>query len=118
MLLHVPHSYRDRAEPRQLSELAIGEQATVEVEVRSVRLRRTRRRGLTIVEATVADDSGPAKAVWFNQPWLTDRLREGTRLLLYGKLFLRWLRKDFPAPDKRHGGCGRRNLCQMCRSLF
>ncbi|TMK72383.1 MAG: ATP-dependent DNA helicase RecG [Actinobacteria bacterium] len=86
VLLHVPHSYRDRAEPRQLSELAIGEPATVEVEVRSVRLRRTRRRGLTIVEATVADDSGPAKAVWFNQPWLTDRLGEGTRLLLYGKL--------------------------------
>jgi ATP-dependent DNA helicase RecG len=86
LLLHVPHSYRDRAEPRQLSELAIGEQATVEVEVRSVRLRRTRRRGLTIVEATVADDSGPAKAVWFNQPWLADRLRSGTRLLLHGKL--------------------------------
>ena len=35
LLLHVPHSYRDRAEPRQLSELGIGEQATVEVEVRS-----------------------------------------------------------------------------------
>ncbi len=85
-LLHVPHSHRDRAEPRQLSNLRIGEQATVEVEVRSACLRRTRRRGLTIVEATVADDSGPAKAVWFNQPWLAERLREGTRLLLYGKL--------------------------------
>src|SRR3954470_1969297 len=86
VLLHVPHSYRDRAGPRQLSALRIGEQATVEVEVRSVRLRRTRRRGLTIVEASVADDSGPAKAVWFNQPWLADRLREGMRVLLYGKL--------------------------------
>jgi ATP-dependent DNA helicase RecG len=86
MLLHVPHSYRDRSEPRQLSELRIGEQATVEVEVRSVRLRRTRRRGLTIVEATVADESGPAKAVWFNQAWLVERLRAGTRLLAYGKL--------------------------------
>jgi ATP-dependent DNA helicase RecG len=86
MLLHVPHSYRDRPEPRQLSELAIGEQATVEVEVRSVRLRRTRRRGLVIVEATVADESGPAKAVWFNQAWLMERLQAGTRLLAYGKL--------------------------------
>jgi ATP-dependent DNA helicase RecG len=86
MLLHVPHSYRDRSEPRRLSELAIGEQATVEVEVRSVRLRRTRRRGLVIVEATVADESGPAKAVWFNQAWLVERMRAGTRLLAYGKL--------------------------------
>ena len=86
MLLHVPHSYRDRSEPRQLSELGIGEQATVEVEVRSARLRRTRRRGLVIVEATVADESGPAKAVWFNQAWLMERLQAGTRLLAYGKL--------------------------------
>jgi ATP-dependent DNA helicase RecG len=86
LLLHVPHSYRDRSAPRPLSELRIGEQATVEVEVRSSRLRRTRRRGLVIVEATVADESGPAKAVWFNQAWLAERLEPGTRLLLYGKL--------------------------------
>ena len=86
VLLHVPHSYRDRAEPRRLADLRIGEQATVEVEVRSAKARPTRRRGLVIVEASVADESGPAKAVWFNQAWLVDRLREGTRLLLFGKL--------------------------------
>ena len=86
LLLHVPRSYRDLAAPRPLSELRIGEQATVEVEVRSARLRPTRRRGLTIVEATVADASGAGKAVWFNQAWLAERLREGTRMLLYGKL--------------------------------
>ena len=54
--------------------------------MRSARVRRTRRRGLVIVEATVADESGPAKAVWFNQAWLAERLGAGTRLLLYGKL--------------------------------
>jgi ATP-dependent DNA helicase RecG len=86
ILLHIPHSYRDRAAPRKLAELRIGEEATVEVDVRSARVRPTRRRGLVIVEATVADDSGPAKAVWFNQAWLVDRLTEGTRLLLFGKL--------------------------------
>jgi ATP-dependent DNA helicase RecG len=86
VLLHIPHSYRDRAAPRKLGELRIGEEATVEVEVRSARVRPTRRRGLMIVEASVADDSGPAKAVWFNQAWLVDRLTEGTRLLLFGKL--------------------------------
>ena len=38
------------------------------VEVRSARVRPIRRRGLrAIVEAQVADASGPMKAVWFNQ---------------------------------------------------
>jgi ATP-dependent DNA helicase RecG len=106
LLLHVPHSYRDRAAPRPLANLRIGEQATVEVEVRSVHLRRTRRRGLTIVEAVVADDSGPAKAVWFNQPWLAERLREGTRLLLYGKLDRSGFRVEAHEPAGGDGASG------------
>jgi ATP-dependent DNA helicase RecG len=86
LLRHVPRGYRDRSELRRLGELKIGEEGTVEVEVRSARLRPTRRRSLRLVEATVADESGPAKAVWFNQDWLAERLRPGTRLLLHGKL--------------------------------
>src|SRR5215211_3055463 len=86
VLTHVPHSYRERSAPQKLADLRIGEEATVEVTVRSARVRPTRRRGLVIVEALVADDSGPAKAVWFNQAWLVDRLKEGTELLLFGKL--------------------------------
>ena len=86
VLAHVPHSYRDRAAPRLLADLRIGEEATVEVTVRSARVRPTRRRRLVIVEALVADESGPAKAVWFNQAWLADRLTVGTKLLLFGKL--------------------------------
>ena len=86
LLLHVPHGYRDRADVRLLGELRTGEEATVRVEVRSARIRPTRRRNLRIVEATVADESGPAKAVWFNQDWLAERLGPGTRWLLHGKL--------------------------------
>lgn len=86
LLWHVPHRHVDRSDVRKLAELRKGERATVEVEVRSARVRPTRRRGLRIVEASVADDSGPATAVWFNQAWLADRLAAGTRLLLSGKL--------------------------------
>ena len=78
----------------------------MEVEVRAARLRRTRRRGLTIVEATVADESGPAKAVWFNQAWLAERLRPGTRLLLYGKLDRSRLSRRGARVRRRRGGAG------------
>ncbi len=92
LLLHVPHGYRDRADVRLLGELRTGEEATVRVEVRSARIRPTRRRNLRIVEATVADESGPAKAVWFNQDWLAERLGPGTQMLLHGKLDRQGLR--------------------------
>ncbi len=86
LLWHLPHGHRDRAGIREVADLRIGEQATVMVSVRSARVRPTRRRNLRLVEAAVADASGPMKAIWFNQAYLAERLRPGTRLLLNGKL--------------------------------
>jgi ATP-dependent DNA helicase RecG len=86
LLRHLPHSYRDRANPVGLGDLRLGEEATVEVEVKGAKLRPTRRRRLTILEADVVDSSGKVKAVWFNRAWLADRLVPGARLLLHGKL--------------------------------
>jgi ATP-dependent DNA helicase RecG len=86
LLWHLPHGHRDRAGIREVADLAIGEQATVMVSVRTAKVRPTRRRNLRLVEAAVADASGPMKAVWFNQAYLAERLRPGTRLLLNGKL--------------------------------
>ena len=55
-----PAAQLPRAQRRQRGrELRIGEQATILVEVRSSKLRPTRRRNLTILEAKVADESGP-----------------------------------------------------------
>ncbi len=92
LLRRAPHTYRDRAALGQLADLKIGEESTVEVEVRSARVRPTRRRGLTIVEAKVADESGPATATWFNQSWLAEKLTPGARLLLHGQLDRRGFR--------------------------
>ena len=92
LLWRIPHSYRDRSAARALGDLRLGEEATVMVDVRAARLRRARRRGLTIVEATVADRSGSISATWFNQPWLAERLRPGVRMLLVGSLDRRGFR--------------------------
>jgi ATP-dependent DNA helicase RecG len=83
LLWHLP---RERRVARQIAELMPGEQANVLVEVRSITSRSVRRRGMKpLVEATVADQSGVMKVVFFNQPWLERRYRPGTRLALYGK---------------------------------
>jgi ATP-dependent DNA helicase RecG len=125
LLLHIPHSYRDRSQVRPLSELKIGEEATLLAEVRGTRLRRPRRRGLTIVEAEIGDGSGSTRAIWFNQPWLAEKLTAGTTVLLVGTLDERGFRiseheivpaaggADFgtpraPAVERRGGPTNRR----------
>ncbi|MDQ6749728.1 MAG: ATP-dependent DNA helicase RecG [Actinomycetota bacterium] len=83
LLEHLPH---DRREARTVATLVPGEAATVVVEVRAIRARPVRRRGMRpLVEATVADASGPMKVAFFNQPWLEGKYRPGTRLVLHGK---------------------------------
>jgi ATP-dependent DNA helicase RecG len=83
LLEHLP---RDRREARTIAELGPGEIATVVVEVRSITSRPVRRRGMKpLVEATVADATGPMKATFFNQPWLQSKYPPGTRLVLHGK---------------------------------
>jgi ATP-dependent DNA helicase RecG len=83
LLEHLP---RDRAAARTVAELVPGEVATVLVAVRSITSRPVRRRGMRpLVEAVVADASGPMKATFFNQPWLERKYRPGTRLMLHGK---------------------------------
>jgi ATP-dependent DNA helicase RecG len=86
LLEHLPFDHRDYESTRTIAELAIGEEATVSVRVRNCRVRPTRRRRLTILEAQVADDTGPMKAVWFNQAYLADQLKEGVTVLLRGRL--------------------------------
>jgi ATP-dependent DNA helicase RecG len=83
LLEHLP---RDRREARTVAALAPGETATVVVEVRSITSRPVRRRGMKpLVEATVADETGPMKVTFFNQPWLVSKYPPGTRLVLHGK---------------------------------
>jgi len=91
LIENVPHGYADMAAVTEIAELRIGERATIVAEVRSAHWRPTRRRNLRIVEATISDGSGTLKAIWFNQAWLAERLRPGTKLLLSGRLE----RRDF-----------------------
>jgi ATP-dependent DNA helicase RecG len=86
LLEHLPFDHRDYEGRRTVGDLAIGEEATVLVQVRDCRVRPTRRRRLQIVEARVADETGPLKAIWFNQAYLVDQLKPGTIVLLRGRL--------------------------------
>jgi ATP-dependent DNA helicase RecG len=83
LLEHLP---RDSRDARTVSGLRAGEPATVAVQVRTIASRPVRRRGMKpLVEASVFDETGTMRATFFNQPWLVQRYRPGTRLVLHGK---------------------------------
>ncbi|HEX5762462.1 MAG TPA: ATP-dependent DNA helicase RecG [Solirubrobacterales bacterium] len=83
LLYRVPHKHRDLTVV-PVSDLEIGKQATIRVEVLADPGRPFRRRGPWIVTVKVGDESGSVRATWFNQPWVAQKLPKGTQLLLSG----------------------------------
>ncbi len=86
LLEHYPRRYVDRTQRSEIHELTIGDEATVDAEVKSIHARRTRDRKRTIVNATVYDGTGLLEIVFFNQAWRERQLRPGTQVSLFGKV--------------------------------
>ena len=85
LLLYLPFRYEDRSLRAKVAEIESGQEATVDVEVVSLRVRKTRRANFKVVELLAKDETGQLKAVWFNQEYLKDTLLPGKRVLLFGK---------------------------------
>jgi ATP-dependent DNA helicase RecG len=85
LLEHRPRNYQQAVGETPISQLFGEEEAVIAGEVRRVSVRPTRRR-LTVLKAAVRDETGEISAIWFNQPWLADKLQPGTRLRLRGQL--------------------------------
>ncbi len=85
LLLRRPRRYELAADEIAISELWGDGEVAIEGVVETVRLRRLPRRR-SIVTARIADSTGQISANWFNQAWLADRLKPGTRLRLRGRL--------------------------------
>ena len=88
LLFHFPTRYEDFSEIIPISAIAPNIQVTVVGTVGKIKVIRTPRRRMMIVEAIVKDDSGSIKAVWFNQPYLSKIIKEGDTIVLSGKTTL------------------------------
>ena len=70
-----------------IARLISGEQAAISVRVEKQSGGNfTARRQVMRIEATVSDATGQVAAVWFGNPWVTNMLKRGSRLLLTGRL--------------------------------
>ncbi len=85
VLQHYPRRWVDRTEKADIATLAVGEEATVFAEVRTIHGRRTRQ-GRALVEAVVYDGTSVLNITFFNQAWREKQLSVGTEASFFGKL--------------------------------
>lgn len=99
-----PRRYEDRSHLAAIGDLRPGELVTVRGRLLARTLRRLRR-GQTLVEAKLGDDTGILYGVWFNQPYLAQQLTVGEELILYGEVESRpRLQMVHPEIERVEGG--------------
>lgn len=86
LLRHFPSRYEDFSNFVAIKDLKIGQHATVRGEIKSVKLRRTWKKKMFILETIIEDKTGSIRAVWFNQKFLITMLKKGKTLNLAGKV--------------------------------
>src|SRR5262245_23930158 len=88
LLYRFPTRYEDRGHFQTIASLRPGVAASVAGEILSSGVRPTRRPRFRIFEMLVRDRTGSLRAIWFNQPFLSDVFHPHQRVILYGKLEL------------------------------
>ncbi len=100
LLYYFPRRYEDRTNFISISKLQEGQIHTIKAEVLAKGEHRSfRRRGFSIIEVAVADETGKISCVWFNQPYLKDYFKVGSTLILYGKIERWGNRLQMNSPD-------------------
>ncbi len=79
-----PRRYLDRSRGATVAQLEPGVEGMVLVRVDRVTARRTRK-GRSLVEVRVSDETGNLRLTFFNQPWRERQLVEGMQAVVFGK---------------------------------
>ena len=84
LIERLPTGYRDTTHPMSPAQMTEGREGCFAGFVKG-RPVLHRVRGMQWVSATVADEYGQVRCMWFNQSWMKDRLYDTQRVVLYGR---------------------------------
>lgn len=79
-----PNRHADYTKIRKVAQLSPGEDQTAILTVREASQTMLGRQKST--QAVLGDETGNVRAVWFNNPWLASRLKQGSRVSISGKV--------------------------------
>ncbi len=97
LLYFFPNRHLDYSKRAYINKLTVGQENTIIANIwdtREVNLGNRRS-----AEATVGDETGNVRVVWFNQPYLARSLKTGTKIVISGRVTLFGNMPVFESPD-------------------
>ena len=112
-LFYFPFRYDDFSKTTVATKENLNQVVTIEGKIEKTKNNKIFKKRLTITEIIIRDENDtPIKAVWFNQPFILEKLKEGEKARLSGKLTLNGKNFIFNNPaweisykEKTNTGC-------------
>jgi len=98
LIMHFPRRYYDRSNMKTVSELEPGDDATFSGVVLAKSLRKLGRKR-SLLTVAVGDETGRIDLVFFNQPYLRNRFRQGEEIVASGRVNMYRSQKQLASPD-------------------
>lgn len=86
LIFHFPHRYEDLSSITPLSDISPGKKYTVCGKVIDSFKGVTPQKRVSFTQIAIQDESGAVRAVWFNQPYLSETFKKGVMVVLSGKV--------------------------------
>jgi len=88
LLWHFPQRYEDWTESGKVEDIKPNEKISLIGKVADIENQRVFRRRLILTTASIEDETGKIKAVWYNQPFLVNTIKTGKLISVSGKVKL------------------------------
>lgn len=107
LLHHYPIRYQDYSLNTSINQAQSGETVTISGVVERSETVHTRRRGFTLQNIRVRDQSGAVDVTWFNQPYLINTLRPQTSVYISGLVEIHGRTIKMQSPEYELASLGR-----------
>ncbi|MGL5694113.1 MAG: OB-fold nucleic acid binding domain-containing protein, partial [Peptostreptococcaceae bacterium] len=85
LIYYFPRQYEDRNNLKKIIQLQNEDKATIKAVIVGITTS-TPRKGMTVTKVDIKDETGYAKLVFFNQPYVSKTFRSGETILVFGKV--------------------------------
>jgi len=86
LLFHFPHRYEDFSNLIPIAKAEPGGPFCFQGEILDIKNIYTFRKRMVLTQATIGDETGQLKVIWFNQPYLINTFKKGEYVCLAGKI--------------------------------
>lgn len=112
LLYYFPRQFEDRNNLKKIIQLGNNEKATIKVVIAGVSTS-SPRKGMDITKVDVRDETGYAKLVFFNQPYIKNTFKCGDTILVFGKIKKEFKNVELSCCEVEHLTNSPKNTCKV-----